>query len=90
MQIVRGSFKPEFINRIDEFMIFEPLKKSEIQQIILLQLKRLTDRLKEQQLNLSLTEKALDYFSEKGYDPLYGARPAKRLIQQVNFLHSIF
>ncbi len=82
MHLLRQTIRPEFLNRIDEVIMFKPLMKSEIKGIIRIQLNQLVDRLKEQDINLSFTDYALDYLSENGFDPQYGARPLKRLIQK--------
>ncbi len=82
MNVVAQHFRPEFINRIDELVVFQPLRKSQIRAITTLQISRLRQRLNEQNLDLELTETAYDWLSEMGYDPIYGARPLKRAIQQ--------
>ncbi len=82
MNLLRQTIRPEFLNRIDEVIMFKPLLKNEIKGIIRIQLNQLTDRLKEQDINLSFTDYALDFLSENGFDPQYGARPLKRLIQK--------
>ncbi|MBK6329799.1 MAG: ATP-dependent chaperone ClpB [Bacteroidetes bacterium] len=82
MHLLRQTIRPEFLNRIDEVIMFKPLMKSEIKGIIRIQLNQLVDRLKEQDIKLSFTDYALDYLSENGFDPQYGARPLKRLIQK--------
>ena len=82
MEAMRNSFRPEFLNRIDEIIIFHGLQKSELRQIVKLQVERLEQRLTEQKLFLKLSEAALDFLSEIGYDPVYGARPLKRAIQR--------
>ena len=81
LSLLRGHFRPEFLNRIDETVLFTPLTRDQIRQIISLQLERLKDRLKDRQLSLELTQAALDRLMVLGYDPVYGARPMKRLIQ---------
>lgn len=82
MEEVRRIFRPEFINRIDEIIVFRMLKTEDIRAILSLQLKDIEDRLKESaRLRLSLSRKAQDYFVKKGYDPKFGARPLKRLLQ---------
>lgn len=75
-------FRPEFLNRLDEIIIFDPLQKEEIKQIVEIQLNLLRKRLKEKGLTLSLSENALNSIVEEGYDPVFGARPLKRIIQQ--------
>ncbi|WP_426350829.1 ATP-dependent chaperone ClpB [Alloiococcus sp. CFN-8] len=80
-RLLRSSFKPEFLNRLDEIVFYKPLSKKEIFNISDLLLEDLRKRLKPQQLELELTDKAKDYLVEAGYDPIYGARPLKRFIQ---------
>ena len=82
MEALRGHFRPEFINRIDETIIFDRLTDKEITSIVDIQLKRLLKRLDEQNIRMTLTEKAKKFLAKEGYDPAYGARPLKRVIQQ--------
>jgi ATP-dependent Clp protease ATP-binding subunit ClpB len=82
MEAMRNSFRPEFLNRIDEVIIFHALVKSQLRQIVRLQVKRLEERLAEQKLSLKLSESALDFIAEVGYDPVYGGRPLKRAVQR--------
>ncbi|WP_013324186.1 ATP-dependent chaperone ClpB [Gloeothece verrucosa] len=82
MEAMRNSFRPEFLNRVDEIIIFHSLQKSQLREIVKLQVKRLEDRLSEQKLSLKLSEQALDYLADIGYDPVYGARPLKRAVQR--------
>ena len=79
--MLKASFRPEFLNRLDETVFFKPLNKTEIGKIVHLLVQDLKKRLGEKQLTLSLTQKAVDAIVEKGYDPVYGARPLKRYIQ---------
>jgi ATP-dependent Clp protease ATP-binding subunit ClpB len=79
---LREQFLPEFLNRIDETIVFHPLQKKEIRQIVELQLARLQQRLKDQDLTLEITDAAKNALADEGYDPVYGARPLKRVIQQ--------
>ena len=79
--LLRNHFKPEFLNRIDETVFFTPLQKHQVREIIFLLLKRLEGRLKAQDLSLYLTDEAVDRMMDLGYDPVYGARPMKRLLQ---------
>ncbi|MEQ1826661.1 MAG: ATP-dependent chaperone ClpB [Pirellula sp.] len=79
---LRTKFLPEFLNRIDETIIFEPLKKDQIRKIVTLQVRKLEEQLAEHHYKLSITEKAIDAISNEGYDPVYGARPLKRVIQR--------
>ena len=81
MELLKQSFRPEFINRIDEIVIFNRLGKSEIGKIVDIQLARLTERLLERKITLTLTDAAKSLLAERGYDPLFGARPLKRTIQ---------
>jgi ATP-dependent Clp protease ATP-binding subunit ClpB len=79
---LRIHFRPEFLNRVDEIVLFKPLTLSEIKRIIDLQLKLLRVRLSERHLDLELTEAAKEYIARQGYDPVYGARPLKRFLQR--------
>src|SRR4029079_6354476 len=79
---VRASFRPEFVNRIDEIVVFEPLGREQIQEIVDIQLRVLEARLADRKLTLRLTDAARAYLAEKGYDPAFGARPLKRLLQR--------
>lgn len=81
MEIVAKHFRPEFLNRIDESVVFHPLEKSQIEQIADIQINLLRKRLHEKDLKLDISKDALKYLSEVGYDPVYGARPLKRAIQ---------
>ena len=82
MNEVSHHFKPEFINRIDESVVFHPLVATQIDQIAKIQIQELSDRLAEQELSLSVSSEALSLISEAGFDPIFGARPLKRSIQQ--------
>jgi ATP-dependent Clp protease ATP-binding subunit ClpB len=79
---VGTHFRPEFINRIDEAVVFHPLGREQIRSITTLQIDYLRRRLAEREIGLELTEAALDRLGEAGFDPVYGARPLKRAIQQ--------
>ncbi|HEX2424579.1 MAG TPA: AAA family ATPase, partial [Actinomycetota bacterium] len=79
---VRATFRPEFVNRVDEIVVFQPLGRDEIAQIVDIQLRQLQGRLADRKLELELTPAARDYLANKGYDPAYGARPLKRVIQR--------
>jgi len=81
-EALRGHFRPEFLNRLDESIIFHSLKQEELRQIVELQVKRLAKRLEEKKLGLQLNAEALDWLAAVGYDPVYGARPLKRAIQR--------
>lgn len=80
--VLREYFKPEFLNRIDETVVFESLGREQLRGIVGIQLKQLEKLLSERQLGLAVTDEALDWLAERGYDPGYGARPLKRLIQR--------
>ena len=80
-QLLKQSFRPEFLNRLDEIVYYKPLTKKDITAIIDLLVKSLADRLKDKQLGLVITPAAKDLAIENGYDPVYGARPLKRYIQ---------
>ena len=82
MQQLRGSFRPEFLNRLDEIILFKPLTKENIGDIVDLMVKDLNRRLASQEITLELTVAAKDYVAEGGYDPVYGARPLKRFLQK--------
>jgi ATP-dependent Clp protease ATP-binding subunit ClpB len=79
---LKSKFLPEFLNRIDETIVFEPLQREQIHKIVHLQLKRLEKQLGESHFKLSVSERAVDAIANEGYDPTYGARPLKRVIQR--------
>jgi ATP-dependent Clp protease ATP-binding subunit ClpB len=79
---MRQAFRPEFLNRLDEIIVFEPLDKAEISRIVDIQVRELARRLEARKLQIELTPAAREYLAEKGYDPSFGARPLKRLIQR--------
>lgn len=79
--IVRQSFKPEFVNRLDDIVVFSPLSTDDLGQIVSLQVDRLERRLAERRLQLAVTPDARTWLAERGYDPVYGARPLRRLMQ---------
>ncbi len=81
MQDLRDAFRPEFLNRIDEIIIFQPLTRDEIAQIVDLQLQQVMNRLADREVTVTMTDTAKTFLAEKGFDPKYGARPLKRLIQ---------
>lgn len=81
-QAMKDKFKPEFLNRIDEHVIFNRLDKPALRQIVKLEIKRLAKRLAEKEITIHITDAALDYLTEVGFDPIYGARPLKRTIQK--------
>jgi ATP-dependent Clp protease ATP-binding subunit ClpB len=82
LEEVRQTFRPEFLNRVDEIIVFHPLGKDEIAQIVDIQVRLLQQRLADRKLTVTLTPEAREYLADKGYDPSYGARPLKRLIQR--------
>jgi len=82
MAILQQHFRPEFLNRIDETVVFHPLAQSHIRNITRIQLQRLYQRLAERDYTMQLTDDALDHLAAAGFDPVYGARPLKRAIQQ--------
>ena len=81
-EALRGHFRPEFLNRIDETVIFDRLDRAELGGIVALQLERVKERLAKQGLTLELSEEAVEFIGNQGYDPVYGARPLKRAIQR--------
>ncbi|MDR3492782.1 MAG: ATP-dependent chaperone ClpB [Gammaproteobacteria bacterium] len=82
LKVVGKHFRPEFMNRIDEVVVFHPLDKEQIKAITKIQIKRLETRLAERELGIQVSDEAMDYLTTSGYDPVYGARPLKRAIQQ--------
>ncbi|MEW7979160.1 MAG: ATP-dependent chaperone ClpB [Candidatus Sedimenticola endophacoides] len=82
MEVVTTAFRPEFINRLDEIVVFHPLVKEQIRAIATIQIEHLRRRLQDRELGLEISEAALDKLGEAGFDPVYGARPLKRAIQQ--------
>jgi len=82
MAELRHHFRPEFLNRVDEVVLFKPLTLPEIKRIIDLQLKLLRIRLSERHLELEVTDTAKEHIAREGYDPVYGARPLKRFLQR--------
>lgn len=82
MEIVRASFRPEFLNRIDEILLFRRLSREDMTGIVKIQLQRLRKLLEERKINLELDDLAFEWLGDKGYDPTYGARPLKRVIQR--------
>jgi ATP-dependent Clp protease ATP-binding subunit ClpB len=79
--MVRQAFKPEFVNRLDDIVIFSPLSEEDLGQIVELYVDRLQRRLAERRLDLAVTPNARAWLAERGYDPIYGARPLRRLMQ---------
>jgi ATP-dependent Clp protease ATP-binding subunit ClpB len=88
VDILKQSVRPEFVNRIDEIIMFEPLSKKDILGILNLQLDELSHKMAENDIHLTYTQSFVDYLSDKGFDPAYGARPIKRILQRelVNLL----
>ena len=82
MEELRGHFRPEFLNRVDETVVFLPLRRDQISRIVDLQLARLRKRLEDRKIKLDMTDAARSFIGEAGYDPVYGARPLKRYVQQ--------
>ncbi|MBC8122056.1 MAG: ATP-dependent chaperone ClpB [Gemmatimonadaceae bacterium] len=82
MEAMRSHFRPEFLNRVDEMIIFRNLRRDQLREIVKLQVQRLEKRLVDRKLALKLSDAALDFIAEVGYDPVYGARPLKRAIQR--------
>lgn len=82
LQALRKQFRPEFLNRVDDIILFHALDKAELRQIVVIQIGRLERLLAEQKITLELTNAAIDHLVEAGYDPVYGARPLKRAIQR--------
>jgi ATP-dependent Clp protease ATP-binding subunit ClpB len=82
LEDVRGFFRPEFVNRIDEIVVFDPLERDQLREIVDIQVRELADRLARRSLRLELTDAAREHLATVGYDPAFGARPLKRLIQR--------
>jgi ATP-dependent Clp protease ATP-binding subunit ClpB len=82
LDVLRSQFRPEFLNRVDEIIIFHTLSREEMRSIIDIQLRGLTKRLEDRKIHVELTDRAKDLLIAEGYDPTYGARPLKRAIQR--------
>ena len=82
-ELMKKTIRPEFLNRIDETVVFKPLFKEQVREIVVLQMKRLLETLKSKNITLEYTPQAIDYQADEGYDPLLGARPVKRAIQKL-------
>lgn len=82
MAAVRAKFKPEFINRLDDVLIFDALNEEELVRIVDIQLSQLQKRLSQRRLELQVSLPAKEWLAERGFDPVYGARPLRRLVQQ--------
>ena len=81
-EAMRAFFRPEFLNRVDEVIVFNRLSKEHIRQIVDIQLRTMQERLKDRYISLDVTDQAKDLLGERGYDPAYGARPLRRVIQK--------
>ncbi len=81
MEVVKKAFRPEFLNRLDDLVMFDPLTREDLGQIVGIQLAKLNSRLSARRINVELTEAARDWLGETGFDPIYGARPLRRLVQ---------
>jgi ATP-dependent Clp protease ATP-binding subunit ClpB len=88
MEELRKVMRPEFLNRIDEVIMFTPLSRTEVIDIVRLQFQQLVEKLADQTIDISITDKAIELIGKQGYDPQYGARPIKRLIQK-NILNEL-
>ena len=88
LEVLKRTVRPEFLNRIDEVMMFEPLSQTDIRDILRMQMADLKEKLAENGVSITFTSEFEDYMSTKGYEPAYGARPIKRLMQKelVNLL----
>ena len=82
MELLRKQIRPEFLNRIDDIIMFTPLNRENVRQIVNLQFEGLKSTLLHQQIELNITDEALDWLAQLGYDPQYGARPLKRVMQR--------
>ena len=82
MKELKNAFRPEFLNRVDDIIVFHKLDKAELKEIVTKMVSNLTDRLSEQDINIEVTEAAKEKIAEEGYDPQYGARPLIRAIQK--------
>lgn len=81
-ELLKKTIRPEFLNRIDEVIMFEPLNRDDVKEIVRIQFEQIVKRLEEQQVKLSATEEAIEWLSELGFDPQFGARPVKRVMQK--------
>ena len=82
MVALRGHFRPELLNRIDEILIFEPLSREALREIVKLEVAKVERRLASKEITLQVDEAALDVLAQEGYDPVFGARPLRRLIER--------
>ncbi len=83
MELLRKTIRPEFLNRIDEIIVFKPLRIEEVREIVVLQINRLKAQLREKDIRIEFTDKAIDFLAERGYEPSLGARPIKRALQKL-------
>ncbi|HNR34904.1 MAG TPA: hypothetical protein PKO36_06970, partial [Candidatus Hydrogenedentes bacterium] len=83
LQALRRHFRPEFLNRVDDIVVFHSLSREDIRRIVDVQIKRLSKRLEEKHIAIELSDAARDYLADEGFDPAYGARPLKRAIQRL-------
>ena len=83
MELLRRTIRPEFLNRIDEIIVFKPLRIEEVREIVVLQINRLKAQLREKDIRIEFTDKAIDFLAERGYEPALGARPIKRALQKL-------
>lgn len=81
--MLKKTIRPEFLNRIDEIIMFRPLEKEQIRQIVRLQINGIANLLKQQEITLNVSEKAIDLLASAGFDPEFGARPVKRALQKL-------
>jgi len=81
-RLLKKTIRPEFLNRIDEIIVFKPLSQDDIRQVVVLQLKRVQDLLRKKEITIEVTDQAKDWLAKLGYDPMFGARPLKRVIQK--------
>ncbi|RPH36921.1 type VI secretion system ATPase TssH, partial [bacterium] len=81
-QLLKQTIRPEFLNRVDEVIVFKPLSQSDIREVVSLQLKRVQELLQGKDITLEITDDAKDWIAKLGFDPVYGARPLKRVIQK--------
>lgn len=82
MELLRHTIRPEFLNRIDDVMMFTPLSRENVKEIVTIQFKAIKTNLAEQGVELNITDEALDWLAQLGYDPQFGARPLKRVLQK--------
>ena len=83
VKLLKHSIRPEFLNRIDELVMFTPLDLDEVKEVVQIQIKALKKRLKQNHLSLELSKEAVDFIARQGYEPQFGARPVKRVIQRL-------